>query len=96
MAVSPSRQQTALDRSSLPEVVRDGSRGEREGEAARPARLLDQVRFAIRTRHYSRRTERAYIGWIRRFILFHGKRHPVEMGGAEVTRFLTHLAVDGT
>ena len=42
-------------------------------------RLLDQVRAAIRTRHYSYRTEEAYIGWIRRFILFHGKRHPAEM-----------------
>jgi site-specific recombinase XerD len=57
-------------------------------------RLLDQVRDAIRTRHYSYRTEEAYIGWIRRFILFHGKRHPAEMGRAEVERFLTSLAVD--
>jgi Phage integrase, N-terminal SAM-like domain len=59
---------------------------------ARP-RLLDQVRAAIRTRHYSLRTEEAYIGWIRRFILFHGKRHPAEMGKAEIERFLTSLAV---
>jgi hypothetical protein len=43
-------------------------------------RLLDQVREEIRKRHYSRRTEKSYIGWIRRFILFHGKRHPAEMG----------------
>jgi integrase len=62
--------------------------------ALRP-RLLDRVRDAIRTRHYSRRTERAYVGWIKRYIFFHGKRHPAEMGGAEVTRFLTSLAVDG-
>jgi len=63
--------------------------------APRPAgmRLLDQVRAAIRLRHYSRRTEKAYAGWIRRFILFHEKRHPAEMGKAEVTRFLSHLAV---
>ena len=56
-------------------------------------RLLDRVRGAIATRHYSRRTERAYVGWIKRFIFFfHAKRHPQEMGAAEVTQFLTHLA----
>jgi len=60
-------------------------------DSAQP-RLLDRVREAIRTRHYSRRTERAYAGWIRRFVLFHGKRHPQEMGEAEVTAFLSHLA----
>jgi integron integrase len=58
-------------------------------------RLLDRVRETIRARHYSRRTEKAYVAWIRRFILFHGKRHPLEMGGPEVTRFLTSLAVEG-
>lgn len=57
-------------------------------------RLLDRVRHAIRARHYSRRTEKAYIVWIRRFILFHGKRHPATMGGAEVERFLTSLATE--
>ncbi|HSB60646.1 MAG TPA: phage integrase N-terminal SAM-like domain-containing protein, partial [Vicinamibacteria bacterium] len=62
--------------------------------APRP-RLLDRVREAIRTRGYSRRTEKAYVHWIQRYILFHGKRHPVEMGAAEVTAFLTHLAVQG-
>ncbi len=46
-------------------------------------RLLDQVREEIRKRHYSRRTERSYLGWIRRFIVFHGKRHPSEMGEAD-------------
>lgn len=55
-------------------------------------RLLDQVRQAIRARHYSPRTERAYVGWVRRFILFHGKRHPSEMGEIEVTQFLSFLA----
>ena len=66
------------------------------GPAAVPKpRLLDRVREAIRARHYSRRTEKAYVAWIRRFILFHGKRHPLEMGGPEVTRFLTSLAVEG-
>lgn len=56
-------------------------------------RLLDQVRNAIRTRHYSHRTEEAYVGWTKRFILFHQKRHPLEMGKAEVEQFLTSLAV---
>jgi integron integrase len=60
-----------------------------------PPRLLDQVRQAIRVRQYSPRTEQAYAGWIRRFILFHGKRHPSLMGEPEITRFLTHLAVRG-
>lgn len=55
-------------------------------------RLLDQVRELIRIRHYSIRTEQAYVQWIRRFILFHGKRHPREMGGEELTAFLSHLA----
>ena len=61
-------------------------------EAAKP-RLLDRVRAALRSRHYSRRTEEAYVSWIRRYILFHGKRHPVEMGAPEITRFLSALAV---
>ena len=61
----------------------------------RPKKLLDQVRDAIRVRHYSIRTEQAYIGWARRFILFHNKRHPKDMGVPEIETFLTHLAVDG-
>jgi site-specific recombinase XerD len=62
---------------------------------ASPPKLLDRVRIAIRTRHYSRSTEQTYVSWIRRFILFHGKRHPIEMGKEEVGQFLSHLAVDG-
>ncbi|WP_290648710.1 integron integrase [Aquisalimonas sp.] len=58
----------------------------------RAPRLLDEVRERIRFKHYSIRTERSYVGWIRRFILFHGKRHPREMGAREVEAFLTHLA----
>lgn len=58
-------------------------------------RLLDRVRHAARLRHLSRRTEDAYVAWIRRFILFHGKRHPQEMGALEVVAFLSHLAVHG-
>jgi hypothetical protein len=61
-------------------------------DAAKP-RLLDRVRLALRSRHYRRRTEEAYVAWIRRYSLFHGKRHPVEMGAPEITRFLTTLAV---
>src|SRR5574341_190073 len=57
-------------------------------------KLLDRVREALRTRHYSPRTEEAYVGWIRRFIFFHGKRHPAGMGEAEVTQFLSSLAVN--
>jgi len=57
-------------------------------------KLLDQTRDLIRTRHYSRRTEESYVYWIRKYIFFHNKRHPAEMGADEVSRFLTHLAVD--
>ena len=59
-----------------------------------PRRLLDQVRDAVRVRHYSYRTEQAYVGWIRRYVLFHGKRHPAEMGAAEVSAFLSALATE--
>ena len=56
------------------------------------SRLLDRVRDALRQRHYSYRTEQAYIHWIKRYIFFHDKKHPARMGAAEVTTFLTHLA----
>jgi len=58
-------------------------------------RLLDRVRDKIRVKHYSIRTEHAYVDWVRRFILFHGKRHPMDLGAAAVEAFLTHLAVEG-
>ena len=64
-------------------------------QQAKSSPFLDEVRAAIRVRHYSIRTEQAYLDWTRRFILFHGKRHPREMGVEEVRAFLTHLAVDG-
>src|SRR3990172_4591112 len=57
-------------------------------------KLLDQVRLAIRTRHYSYMTEKAYVGWIKRFIFFHNKRHPAEMGEAKIAQFLSSLASD--
>jgi integron integrase len=62
--------------------------------APRPPKLLEQMREALRLRHYSLRTEEAYTDWARRFILFHGKRHPKGMGAAEVQAFLSHLAVE--
>lgn len=60
----------------------------------RPPRLLDRVREATRVRHFSIRTEQAYVDWVTRYILFHNKRHPKDMGAAEVSEFLTHLAVE--
>jgi hypothetical protein len=63
-------------------------------EEKRPKKLLEQVRDAIRLKHYSIRTEQAYVGWIKRYILFHDVRHPAEMGAAQVEAFLTHLAVN--
>ena len=57
--------------------------------------MYDRVIEVLRVHHYSRRTERAYVGWIRRFILFHRPRHPRELSEADANRFLTHLAVDG-
>lgn len=66
-------------------------------DLASPAapRLIDRVRDKIRLRHYSIRTEQAYVDWIKRFIHFHGKRHPADLGATHVEAFLTHLAVDG-
>ena len=60
----------------------------------RQPKLLERLRIHLRTRHYSIRTEQAYIDWARRFIVYHGKRHPQDMGAAEVEAFLSHLAVD--
>ena len=57
-------------------------------------KLLDRVRWHLRVKHYSIRTEQAYVDWSRRYILFHRKRHPREMGEREITEFLTHLAVE--
>jgi len=73
------------------------SEGEpQEGPSPQPQpRLFERVRLAIRGRHYSPRTEKAYLGWIRRYILFHGKRHPDALGVPEVTAYLAHLAIAG-
>ena len=82
------------------EVSSLGPRGSLDGAASTESspggskpKLLDQVRSAIRARHYSRRTEKAYVFWVRRFVIFHRMRHPAEMGEAEVAEFLTSLAV---
>ncbi len=65
-----------------------------EAAQTQPPKLLDQLRENLRTRHYSIRTEEAYLDWVRRFILFHGKRHPKDLGAPEVQAFLSHLAVE--
>jgi hypothetical protein len=57
-------------------------------------KLLGQVRDSLRLMHYSYRTEETYLAWIKRFILFHGKRHPKDMGSLEIESFITHLAVE--
>ena len=62
---------------------------------AHEPKLLDQLRDALRLRHYSIRTEESYIGWARRFIVYHEMRHPKDMGATEITAFLTHLADEG-
>ncbi len=64
----------------------------RRAEPERRLRLLERVRRAIRTRHYSPRTEEAYCDWVRRFVVFHDRRHPMVMGEREISAFLTHLA----
>ena len=66
-----------------------------ETQSSKSPRLLDRVRAAMRTMHYSQRTEESYIPWLVRFIRFHGLRHPQEMGAKEINEFLTHLAVEG-
>jgi integron integrase len=58
-------------------------------------KLLDRVRAALRTRHYSLRTEESYVAWVKRFVVFHGKRHPDAMGEREINAFLSSLATDG-
>ena len=69
--------------------------GSMELGALPPPRLLDQVRSKLRLLHYAIRTEEAYVNWIRRFIRFHGKRHPRDMGAKEIESFLTDLALEG-
>src|SRR2546427_12627791 len=63
--------------------------------AAGPRTLLGRLRSAVRARHYSPRTEQAYVAWVRRYVQFHDRRHPATMGATEVQAFLTHLAERG-
>jgi hypothetical protein len=95
MGTITSRQSHPISYPALPEGAFTAPAVREVGPAAAPTpRLLDRVREAIRARHYSRRTEKAYVAWIRRYILFHDKRHPADMGAPEVTRFLSSLAVE--
>jgi len=75
-------------------TLSDNTIGDRPASPSAAPRLLEQVAARIRVRHYSRRTEQAYVGWIKRYILFHGRRHPAGMGKAEVEAFLSALAVE--
>ena len=63
-----------------------------EPASPKPKKLLDQLRDAIRIKHYSYSTEKTYVHWAKRYILFHNKRHPAEMGAPEIEAFLSHLA----
>ena len=78
--------------------VRDGeslaSTVDKPASRSRPPKLLDQMREALRSRHYSRRTEQTYCQWVKRYIHFHRVRHPAEMAEPEINAFLTHLAVN--
>src|SRR5262245_3374740 len=77
-----------------PDQDSDSSGESSGGSDKREKRLVERFREAIRARHYSRRTEQTYWYWVRYFIFFHGKRHPGEMGAAEVTAFLSWLATE--
>jgi integron integrase len=82
----------------MDELVKHGNREEGRKTSVQRAggpKLLDRLRESLRTRHYSRRTEEAYSHWVKRFIYFHGVRHPKEMAEPEINAFLTHLAVKG-
>jgi integron integrase len=84
-------QKRAENRAIIP-FPKPGAGRPSASQATPPPRLLDRVRIALRTRRYSVRTEKAYVGWIRRFILFHGKRHPDTLGETEIGAFLSGLA----
>ncbi|MFC1634527.1 phage integrase N-terminal SAM-like domain-containing protein, partial [Planctomycetota bacterium] len=71
----------------------EGQQPYEQPRTARRPRLLEQLRQALRSRHYSRRTEQTYCQWVKRFIYFHRVRHPAEMAEPEINAFLTHLAV---
>ncbi len=84
---------TAFGKCILPSILGKPKMGRME-TVPQPPKLLMQLRDRIRAKHYSIRTEASYIDWARRFILFHDKRHPCDLGAAEVEAFLTYLAVE--
>ncbi|MBI3798520.1 MAG: integron integrase [Deltaproteobacteria bacterium] len=86
---SPKNESVSLPHQPLPQAAATVS-----APQERAPKLLDQVRAAIRVRHYSLRTEETYVHWVRRFILFHGERHPGVMGEQEIGQFLTDLAIE--
>jgi integron integrase len=77
-----------------PEVNEQEQGGGSAGAGSKPKKLLDRVREVLRLKHYSIRTEEAYVAWMRRYILFHNKRHPKDMGPSEIEAFLSHLAIE--
>jgi len=77
-----------------PEVNEQKQGGGTAGADPKPKKLLDRVREVLRLKHYSIRTEEAYVAWMRRYILFHNKRHPKDMGPSEIEAFLSHLAIE--
>ena len=82
-------------RTLQPRVAKSASRALCEPTPPRPKlRLLDQVRHVVRLRHFSPRTEEAYVHWVKRFVLHHRKRHPAEMRAPEIREFLSSLAVE--
>ncbi len=90
MLVASMRPNEQSDAGAAPGAQTDAGSAAPGGE-----RLLPRVRRVLRTRHYSRRTETAYVAWVRRYVRFHGLTHPSSMGEREVERFLSHLAVTG-
>jgi integron integrase len=82
-----------MDQTFPPTAAAPGDSGSQPPAGQARPRLLDERRSRLRVRNYAYRTEQVYVDWVRRYILFHGKRHPREMGAAEVSAFLSHLAV---
>jgi len=84
----------ASDSCSEPASLYAESPDEDSAQGRPPPRLLDQLRDRLRVKHYSIRTEDAYLDWVRRYIRFHNKQHPRNLGANALEKFLTHLAVD--
>ena len=80
----------------MPEKITNSPKKPQETQPAvsKPKKLLDQVSEALRTKHYAYRTEETYVDWIKRYILFHKKRHPKDMGAEEIREFITYLATE--